>query len=214
MTRLPTIVTVLAWAIAMPAMAADPAPQPQPQSQPGAEVQSAAAPVSPLAAQPFDRLSATRDRPLFSPTRHPPAPPPEIAVEPAPPPPPSPPPNIVLLAVVMDGEEARAIVRTAPEAKILRVQIGDDIAGWKVGQIEARRLVLSLDERSATFTMFTGNSANSQLNTDAAAQSSGGPPENLVQQAPRLPNTVGSPSNTTAPPNTETPQGKRPHRHR
>ncbi|HYW58945.1 MAG TPA: hypothetical protein VE909_00355, partial [Xanthobacteraceae bacterium] len=68
MTRLPTIVAVLAWAIAMPAMAADPAPQPQPQSQPGAEVQSAAAPVSPLAAQPFDRLSATRDRPLFSPT--------------------------------------------------------------------------------------------------------------------------------------------------
>src|SRR5262249_16117207 len=31
---------------------------------------------SPLAAQPLDRLSGTRERPLFSPTRRPPPPPP------------------------------------------------------------------------------------------------------------------------------------------
>src|SRR5262249_38316406 len=93
------IVAAFLSAIATPAMAADPAPQPQ-SPQPDAQAQPAGAPVSPLAAQAFDRLSATRDRPLFSPTRRPPAPPP--VVEAAPPPPP-PPPNIVLLAVVMDG---------------------------------------------------------------------------------------------------------------
>jgi hypothetical protein len=36
-----------------------------------------------------------------------------------------------------------------------RVQIGDDIGGWKVSQIEGRRLVLSLGERLATFTLFS-----------------------------------------------------------
>jgi hypothetical protein len=36
------------------------------------------------------------------------------------------------------------------------VRIGDDIGGWKVTQIEERQLVLSLDDRSATYTLFSG----------------------------------------------------------
>lgn len=166
---------------AMPAMAIDPGSQ----AEPGA--QAATASVSPLAAQPLDRLSATRDRPLFSPTRRPPAPPPVIPVAPAPPPSP---PNIALLAVIMDGEEARAIVRTGPAAKTMRVQIGDDIDGWKVGQIEARQLVLLLDDRTATFNMFAGNSA--PPSTGAASQPATGQPQNLVQQALVPPNASAS----------------------
>jgi general secretion pathway protein N len=105
-----------------------------------------------LQAQSLDGLSATRDRPLFSPDRRPPAPPP--------PPPPAPeaappaPPDVTLLGIVVDRERARAIVRSGT-AKIERVQIGDDISGWKVSQIEGRRLLLSLDDRLATFTLFS-----------------------------------------------------------
>lgn len=164
---------------AMPAMAIEPASQ----AEPGAQPQSTTAPVSPLAAQPMDRLSATRDRPLFSPTRRPPAPPPVVPI--APPPPPSPP-NIALLAVIMDGEEARAVVRTGPAAKTVRVQIGDDIDGWKVGQIEARQLVLLLDDRTATFTMFAGNSVPPFAG--AGTQPATEQPQNLAEQAPVLPN--------------------------
>ena len=43
-------------------------------------------PPSPLAAQALDRLSATRERPLFSPTRRPPPPPPAVVAAPEPPP--------------------------------------------------------------------------------------------------------------------------------
>jgi len=123
--------------------------------------------ANPLEAQPLDRLSATRERPLFSPTRRPtpppPPPPPEaapVAVVPQPP-------NVQLFGIVVDDDGARAIVRSGAE-KVDRVQIGDDIGGWKVSQIEGRRLVLSLDGRLATFTLFSDDNGQ-QTPRDAQA---------------------------------------------
>jgi hypothetical protein len=84
-----------------------------------------------LAVQPFDSLRASHERPLFSPTRRPPAPPPVVERRPDPPPPPLPP-NVALFAVVVDGDNARAIVRTAPGADVTRVRTGNDIGGWTV----------------------------------------------------------------------------------
>jgi len=119
-----------------------------------------------LAAQSLDRLSATRARPLFSPTRRPPAPPPPVVVAPEPPPPP---PDVALFGIVMDGDGAQAVVRAGPADKIVRVRVGDDIGGWKVAQIDGRRLILSLDDRIATFLMFAGNSPNGAPRTGAEA---------------------------------------------
>jgi general secretion pathway protein N len=168
----PALTAAILWTATLAASAADPAPR--------AESHRDGAPaMSPLAAQPLERLSNTRDRPLFSPTRRPPAPPPLVAVAPPPPPPP---PDVALLGVVMDGEDARAVVRAGPAAKILRVGIGDDIGGWKVGQIEAKQLVLLLDGRTATFTMFTGNNTKAPSNVGAAVPSSGAPPQNVAQE--------------------------------
>ena len=166
------LTAAILWIATLPAPAADPAPHTEGH-------RDGAPPVSPLAAQPLDRISSTRDRPLFSPTRHPPATPPVFAVAT---PPPLPPPDVALLGVVMDGEDARAVVRAGPAAKILRVGIGDDIGGWKVGQIEARQLVLLLDGRTATFTMFTGTNTKAPSNAGAAQSSSGAPSQNLAQQ--------------------------------
>jgi hypothetical protein len=167
----PALTAAILWIATLPAFAADPVPRTD--SHP-----DGAAAVSPLAAQPLERLSNTRDRPLFSPTRRPPPPPPVVAVAPPPPPPP---PDVALLGVVMDGEDARAVVRAGPAAKILRVGIGDDIGGWKVGQIEARQLVLLLDGRTATFTMFTGTNAKPP-NAGAAQPPPSAPSENVAQQ--------------------------------
>jgi hypothetical protein len=119
--------------------------------------------------QALENLSATRDRPLFSPSRRPPAPPPppvEMVYEPPPPPPPPPAPDVTLFGVVVDGDGARAIIR-AGTAEMQRVQIGDEIGGWTVSQIEGRQLVLSLDGRLATFTLF---------NRDGAAAAAPAPP--------------------------------------
>ena len=131
---------------------------------------SAGIPDNPLQAHPLAGLSATRDRPLFSPGRRPPAPPPAPVA--AAPPPPAPPPDVTLLGVVVDRERARAIVRSG-SAKIERVQIGDDIGGWKVSQIEKRRLLLALDGREAAFTLFSRASA--QQRDDPALKVADGP---------------------------------------
>lgn len=163
----PTLIAVILWIAALPCLAAEPA---------APAIHSVAPPVSPLAEQPLDRFSATRERPLFSPTRRPPAPPPVLV---AAPPPPPPPPNVALLGVVMDGEQAHAVVRAGPSAKALRVSIGDDIGGWKVGQIEEKKLVLLLNGRTATFTMFNGANVKHWPNAIAAE-----PPPNANQNAP------------------------------
>ena len=134
--------------------------------------------VSPLAARPLEALSATRDRPLFSPSRRAPAPPPVVAMPQAPPPPPPSPPSVTLFGVVMDAGEARAIVQAGSAKQVRRVRIGDDIEGWKVTQIEQRRLMLSLDGRVATFTMFNsqGNPAVKMLDKQIEAAAPSPPP--------------------------------------
>ena len=148
--------------------------------------------ANPLEAQSLDRLSATRERPLFSPTRRPtpppPPPPPDaapVAVAPQPP-------NVQLFGIVMDDEGARAIVRS-DSTKVDRVQIGDDIGGWKVAQIEGRRLVLSLDGRFATFTLFSNNNGQ-QTPRD---------PEQTATQAGSVTNQSPSAPQADAPPASE-----------
>jgi hypothetical protein len=86
-----------------------------------------------------------------------------------------------LVGIVMDTEEARAIVQAGPQNEIRRVRIGDDVGGWKVTQIEGRKLVLSLDSRLATFTMFGGHRnpapkvGNKQLQPSSSPSSPGTP---------------------------------------
>jgi hypothetical protein len=146
---------------------------------------SATALANPVAAQPLDQLSTILDRPLFSPSRRPPAPPPPppppVVQGPAPPAPPPPPPNLVLFGVVMDGEGARALVRAGADKKLVRAQIGDEIDGWKVSQIEGRKVVLSLDGRFATFRLFNDDRGESDANGGAASDES---KSSQMQQAP------------------------------
>jgi general secretion pathway protein N len=147
---------------------------------------AAAALANPVAAQSLDQLSNILDRPLFSPSRRRvPAPAPSPVVEaPAPPALPAPPPDLVLFGVVMDGEGARAVVRAGADKRLLRAQIGDEIDGWKVAQIEGRKVVLaSQDGRFATFRLFNRERGG----VDAMGRvASDGPKNSQVQQAPEL----------------------------
>ena len=106
---------------------------------------------NPLASQPLELLSAIVDRPLFSPSRRPPAAPVSRTAEPTAP---ASPPDLVVSGIVMDGTSARAVVRVGTEKKIFHAHVGDNIDGWTVSQIEGRKLVLSLGDRFATYTLF------------------------------------------------------------
>jgi len=112
---------------------------------------------NPVAAQSLEQLSTIVDRPLFSPSRRPPAPAARTLR-------PIVPgcraaghhhlhrPTLVLFGVVMDGESARRgpFVVRARTRKWWRAQIGDEI-GWMEGQPNRKdaRWVLSLDGRFA-----------------------------------------------------------------
>jgi len=210
----PISVATLLMLTPAPVAAADASPHPPPSSpaqagegksiDPSALAGEVALP-SPLAAQSLDRLSATRARPLFSPTRRPPAPPPPVVVAPEPPPPP---PDVALFGIVMDGDGAQAVVRAGPADKIVRVRVGDDIGGWKVAQIDGRRLILSLDDRIATFLMFAGNSANGAPRTgpEAPAANTQSPGQTQPQNQMR--------QNDPAPSDPQSPRATRSHRSR
>lgn len=116
---------------------------------------------NPLAAYPFERLTETRDRPMFTPSRRGPAapaplPPPIVAQTPEEP---APPPNLVLAGVVVDQDGARAVVRDQGADKIVSLRLGDAIGEWRVQQIEPRRLVLALEDRTAEFGLFRPGTA-------------------------------------------------------
>jgi hypothetical protein len=115
--------------------------------------------ANPVAALPLASLSATRDRPLFSPSRRPPPAPVVRLIEPAPVPPvpPAPPPSIALIGVITEAEGSFAVVNQAGTNKSIRARMGDQIDGWTVTQIADRQLVLSRDGRVANFSMFKGS---------------------------------------------------------
>ena len=119
--------------------------------------------ANPLELQPLDQLSVTHDRPLFSPTRRPPAKPVASVVSHSePPPPPPPPPSVVVLGIVSEDGDGRAVIRSGDKSagnKVMRVQVGDAVSGWKVERIEPRRLLLTLGDRSVDFALFGAKSA-------------------------------------------------------
>jgi general secretion pathway protein N len=139
---------------------------------PGTAVWAQSLPAAnPLAAQSLEALSASRERPLFVPSRRPPAPAPvKIVRRSEAPPSPPPAPNVVLLGIISDadGEGTRAVVRLGAD-KPLRLRIGEEVAGWKVASIEERRLILTLAERSAEFTLFNDAHPNRAAPTAQAA---------------------------------------------
>jgi hypothetical protein len=181
---LPALFGILLWPVLLPGGAAM-----------AEEQERSAAPLSnPVAAQSLDQLSSTLDHPLFSPSRRPPAPPPPpVALAPPSPAPPLPPPNLVLFGVVMDGEGARAVVRAGADKKLVRAQIGDEIDGWKVSQIEGRKVVLSLDGRFATFMLFNDDRGKSDA---VSALGVAGEPKNSQRQI----QAQQTPSQAAAPP--------------
>jgi len=113
---------------------------------------------NPLWAVPLSALSATRERPLFSPSRRPPAP----AVVAAPrvpvvvrPPKPEEPDHPLLTVVGTVSAEGGGIGIFLDQAtnNVIRLKIGEDHAGWILRSVQGRGASFEKDQRTATLAL-------------------------------------------------------------
>jgi general secretion pathway protein N len=125
---------------------------------PDVTAQSQAAPApsaNPLWAIPLSALTATRNRPLFTPSRHPPAP---IVVNapaaPAPPPPPAPAApqhsNLVLVGTVAGENDSMAVFIDNATRDAVRLRAGEGHAGWVLQSVDRRTATLQKGGQSET----------------------------------------------------------------
>lgn len=104
---------------------------------------------NPLWAIPIKDLDGTRERPLFSPTRRPPAPP-VFTLAAAQPPRAQPPieperPPLLLIGTVAGETKAIAVFLDQKTSRTIRLRSGQSQYGWVVGAVYKREVVLQKD---------------------------------------------------------------------
>jgi hypothetical protein len=127
---------------------APPAPVPAPER---------ALSANPLWGIPLTSLSGTRDRPIFSSSRRPPAPaaaPAIIAKVVAPPKPREPErPPLSLVGTIASGEEGFGIFLDQSTKTALRLRLGEDFQGWKLRTVQGREATLEKDQQAITLAL-------------------------------------------------------------
>jgi hypothetical protein len=189
------VATASAFGVANPAGldmsqtgAAAEGPQPAPES---IGAQSRPQSGNPLWGIPLKQLSATRDRPIFSPSRRPPptvvAPVAAMVAPPAQAPKPPERPQLSLVGTIVNGADGFAIFLDQSTRAPLRIRIGADYQGWMLRQIEARSVTLQKGQDIAVLA-FPPPSAtpNTQAVAGLAQIPSAPPPPPPVQTVPYL----------------------------
>ena len=113
------------------------------------------APVgNPLWAVPLSALSATGERPIFSPSRRPPAPP-VIAAQPSPVPPAPPTPKeaarppLVLVGTAVGGSRRLGVFLEEATKKVIRLDPGGGHSGWLLRRLDRREAQFEKAHRAA-----------------------------------------------------------------
>jgi hypothetical protein len=111
---------------------------------------------NPLWQIPLSSLTATRERPVFSTSRRPPAPP-AVATAYVPPPPPKPAPApepdhplLTLLGTITGDTHEIGIFVEDATGNILRLKTGQDFSGWILRSIRGRNAEFKKADRTAT----------------------------------------------------------------
>jgi hypothetical protein len=105
---------------------------------------------NPLWTLPLNQLSITRERPIFSPSRHPPPPATPTYVAPVavrtPPKPKEPEwPSITLLGTIVGTSEGIGIFLNPATQDVVRLRLGEDHQGWALRSVKAREVTLVKD---------------------------------------------------------------------
>jgi hypothetical protein len=114
---------------------------------------------NPLWAIPLSSLTATRDRPLFLPSRRPPAPAvagPPVSAPAAPAAPaaaePEQPP-LTLVGAVANEHEGIAVFLDQTTNNVIRLKTGQDHSGWVLRSVKGREATLQKDQRTTTLVL-------------------------------------------------------------
>ena len=114
---------------------------------------------NPLWGVPLSTLTATRERPLFTPSRRAPAPAVAGPVAAAPAPPPAPPPaeperpQLVLVGAIANGSEGIAVFLDQATNNVIRLRTGQDHSGWVLRSVKGREATLQKDQQTTTLTL-------------------------------------------------------------
>jgi general secretion pathway protein N len=111
---------------------------------------------NPLWAIPIKDLTATRDRPIFSPSRRPP--PPAVAATPYVPPPPVKPagpqrPQLALVGTVVNAHEGFGIFLDQATNTVVRLKTGQGHNGWILRSVQGREATLEKDRDTAVLAL-------------------------------------------------------------
>jgi hypothetical protein len=113
--------------------------------------------ANPLWAIPLSALSATRNRPLFTPSRRPPAPivtnaPAPVVMRPPPPPPPAAPehPNFVLVGTVAGDNDSVAVFIDNSTRDAVRLRTGEGHSGWVLQSVDRRTATVQKGSQTET----------------------------------------------------------------
>lgn len=159
-------------------------PQAEPGIGPAATRREPPSPGTSLwALPPLEALSATRERPIFSATRRPPAvaaPPSFVDAEPPPDvaPAPSEEPPLELVGTVVGAADQVAIFVKSAERAVVRLRVGETDSGWTLVSVEPKTTTLEKADRQVTLALPAPGStrvADAEPMFESADQSSGMP---------------------------------------
>jgi len=149
---------------------------------------------NPLWAIPLSSLTATRERPIFLPSRRAPAPAvtgTPVVVAPPPPPPAAEPeqPPLILVGAIAGDSEGFAVFLDQATNNVVRLKTGQDHQGWMLRSVKGREATLEKNKRSTTLAL-------PALNADIAAAAPPPPPSMLPRPGgggmiPRMPGPAG-----------------------
>ena len=137
---------------------------------------------NPVLAIPLSQLSMTRDRPIFSPSRRPPAPPalPVVAkpVEPAKPMEPDNPP-LMLVGTVAGGEDGgiAVFVEQSTENSV-RLRVNESHQGWILQSIQGREVTLLKGRKSSVLALAPPGAGSEPVRAQAVLE----PPRRLPRR--------------------------------
>jgi general secretion pathway protein N len=113
--------------------------------------------ANPLWAMPLAQFPVTRDRPIFSPSRRPPATAiapvlaPKVAAVPKPREPERP--QLALVGTIASDEEGFGIFLDQSTKAVLRLKVGEDFQGWKLRSVQGRQTALEKDQQVVTLAL-------------------------------------------------------------
>jgi general secretion pathway protein N len=164
---------------------------PHPKSEPDTAAPAPNAVANPLWAVPLKSLSATRERPLFTPSRRPPAA--ALAstpAAPAPTPPPSPAvehPTLTLVGTVHRDNLSIAVFTEPSTHATVRLHTGEGHMGWILNSVERNSVILQ--KGAQTETLALPRTVTAQAEPAASAGSGAATPVTWVMPVP--PNSAG-----------------------